>query len=330
MTFSSLAYAIDGGIQSGQLWRLALEGASSETPGGIIGPLDCLVTQTTVPSLGVNVGDGKFLVNGQEIADQGTYYGFNQGADTSLNGMISATGGTPRSDMIVVRVEDPTYSGSPWSGPVTAQTIFPRVISGVSSTATQPPSGQSCIPLARIDMPASSSSVLQSYITDLRAVANPKRARSILTAGGPGSASSWTVSTSATAWPGTASWSVTVPSWATWVKMTWHVAGAVFIGAGNGWARGSVYPVFGASVSAPNVSFPTSRVSVNTGGGSAQYEDFTFAGGADTSIPASVRGTTQTLQFAQVTDGTNTGVVEVTEGTQIVVDVEFHQRAVTS
>lgn len=329
MTFSSYTYAIDGGNQSGQLWRLALEGATSESLGGVIGPLDCLVTATSVPSLGVNVGDGKFIVNGQEIADQGTYYGFNQGSDTSLNGVISPTGGSPRSDMIVIRAEDPTFSGSPWSGSVTAQTIFPRVISGVSGTATQPPGGQSCIPLARIDLPAGVSSVLQGYITDLRAVANPKRARAVLTAQG-GSATSWTVGTSPTAWPPTATWSVNVPVWATWVKMNWKISGALYLGGGNGTAGGSVGPVFGASVSAPNVSFPVTPVSFAFGSGSAEHLTFAVDGGVDTSVPASVRGTTQTLQFAQVTDGTNTALLQAGPGAYIVCDIEFHQTAVTS
>jgi hypothetical protein len=59
------------------------------------------------------------------------------------------------------------------------------------------------------------------------------------------------------------------------------------------------------------------------------FEVFTVAGGCDTTVSTALRGTTQTLQFAQVTDGANTGVVQVNEGSFFVVDLEFTQRAVT-
>jgi len=328
VTFNALTYVIDGGNQTSQLWRLALEAASMETPGGVIGPLDCIVNQTVVPSLGILISDGKFLIEGIEVADQGTYYGYNVGNDSTLT--IAATTGTPRSDMIIARVEDPTFAGSPWGGSVGAQTIFPRVISNVSSSATTPPAGQSAIALARIDMPATASTVLQSYITDLRTVANPKRQRTILTAAGPGSPSNWTVGTSPTAWPAVASWQIAVPAWATGVKMRWDITSAVFLGGGNGFARGNIYPVFGASVGSPNVTFPSRLVSINFGGGAAEYEVMSISGAADVTIPAAVRNTTQTLQLAQTTDGTNTGIIEVTEGALVIMDVEFLQRAVTS
>lgn len=325
MTFQSLGYAIDGWQQTGQLWRLAFEAATLDTPGGVVAGLDCIVSQTASPSANVSIADGKFVIAGQEVADQGNYYGYNVGADTTVS--IAPTTGTPRSDMVVARAEDPTFSGSPWGTAVNSQVIFPRVISGVSSTATQPPAGQSAIPLARIDMPATASTVLQSYITDLRQTANPKRQRTILQAAGGASPVSWTVSTSPTAWPPTATWSVAIPSWATWVKMKWLLVNTVYIAGGNAFARGFVYPVFGSSVSSPNQSFPQSLVSIQN---AVTFEVMAVGGSADTSVSTSLRGTTQTLQFAQKTDGTNTGVVEVTEGSLYIVDVEFSQQAVTS
>jgi hypothetical protein len=247
------------------------------------------------------------------------------GTDSSLS--IAPTTGTPRSDLIVARVEDPTFTSSPWSGSVTAETIFPRVISGVSSSTTTMPGGQSGIALARVDMPATATTVLQSYITDLRQVANAKRQRSVLQASGAASAVSWTVSTSLTAWPALATWQVAIHAWATGIKLNWRLEDVVYIAGGTNWARGHVYPVFGSSVSAPAQALASTLVSVNSTG---TFEICSISGSADAVISTALRGTTQTLQFAQTTDGTNTGIIQVTEGTVFIADLELYQLAVTS
>jgi hypothetical protein len=224
----------------------------------------------------------------------------------------------------VIRAEDPTWSGSPWGNPASGQILFPRVISGVAGGSTTVPGGVSAIPLARIDMPASTSTVLQSYIHDLRQVANPQggMTQSLMT-GGPGSASNWTVSTTATAWPAVATWQVAVPAWATFCQLQWQVTDVLYTPAGTNWARGFVYPVLGSSVTAPNLAFPQTLVSVT---GSAAYEH-AISGGALAAVGPALRGTTQTLQFAQKTDGTQTGLLTVNEGTQICVLFEFQQLA---
>ena len=327
MTWSSSTYQIDGGSTTSQLWRQALEAAclGDQALGGILNPLDLVVTVTGTNAV-INIAGGGCLIDGQEIADQGMYMGYNVGTDSSLT--IAPTSGSPRADMVVIRVEDPTFSGSPWGGSPASQTMFPRVISGVSSTATVPPAGQSCIPICRVNMPASTSVVQQSYITDLRQMANAKQTRQLLQAAGPGTASNWTVSTSPTAWPALANWSVAIPSWATGIKMHWRLNNVIYTGGGTSWARGYLYPVFGSSVSAPAQSFAQTLVSVSTA--STTYEVLSIEGSADTSVSTALRGTTQTLQFAQVTDGTQTGIIEVTEGAMFVVDVEFYQLPVTS
>lgn len=326
MTFSSSTYQIDGGNTTSQLWRQALDAALQGSPGGggIVNPLDCLVTCSGTNLIPL-IADGKFTIEGQEIADQGTYFGYNVGTDNSLS--IAPTTGTPRSDMIVARAEDPTFAGSPWGGSPAAETIFPRVISGVSNTAIVPPGGQSAIPLARIDMPATASTILPGYITDLRQMANAKRSRTILQTAGGASPVNWTVGTTPTAWPPTATWQVAVPLWGTGVKMRWLLMNTVYTAGGTNFARGNVYPVFGASVTSPNQVFTSTLVSINS---TVTFEVMGIAGSADATVSTALRGTTQTLQFAQTTDGTQTGIIEVTEGSVFVMDIEFIQKPVSS
>lgn len=325
MTFQSAAYAVDGNTESGNFLRLMLQSATQNSQ-GIIGPTDLLVTQTAVPSSGILIAGGACVVFGAETAFQGSYYGYNVGNDTSLT--IAATGGTIRSDMVVIRAEDPTWSGSPWGNPAAGQILFPRVISGVSGSATQPPGGISAIPLCRIDIPVSTSAITNAMIHDLRAVSSPQRLNQILFAGGPGSAQNWTVGTTGVAWPAVANWSVAIPSWATLMVMKWDISDVLWnSGVGTQWARGFLNPVFGASVTAPNLSFPQTLVSIPLATGPYRH---TISGAASVAIPAGLRNTTQTLQFKQVTDGTQTGTLAVDEGSQVSLIYEFQQQASAS
>jgi len=90
----------------------------------------------------------------------------------------------------------------------------------------------------------------------------------------------------------------------------------------SGWARGNVWPVIGASVTAPTVSFPQALCSINAGA----YR-VTIGGAGTVAIPASIRGTTQTLQFAQAKAGQN-GVMQVDEGSSVAIIGTFQQQAV--
>ena len=286
---------------------------------GIVGAQDLYVSANTVPNPGVNIAPGACVVLGAETPYQGSYFGYNVGVDTSLT--VAATGGTIRSDMIVVRAEDPTWSGSPWGNPAAGQILFPRILSGVSPGATAVPGGVSAIPLARIDMPVSTSVVQQAYIHDLRAVGQPQRITQILTSAGPGTTTNWVVSTSHHAWPPGATWPVLIPAWATTMVMTWTIAEMVWQ---SGWARGFLHPIFGASVAAPVLSFPQTIVSVPTETGPWRHA---ATGGATIAIPPALRGTTQTLQFAQTTDGSKTGLMGADEATCTSVIYEFQQMA---
>lgn len=322
MTFQTAAYAVDGNQESGNFLRLMLQSATLGSQGVIL-PTDCIVSPTNPgASAGITIAPGAVVVLGQETTFQGSYYGYNQGNDTSLS--IAATGGSPRSDMIVARAEDPTFSGSPWGGPAAGQIIFPRVISGVSSGATSPPGGQSCIPLARIDMPASTSVVQTSYVHDLRSVCNPQRIMQLVTAAGPASPAQTTTSSSVQAWPPQATWQVAIPAYATTAVIAWAV-NEIEWGADTT-VRANLWPIFGASVSSPNLTTTQSLVSLSTT--AAPYRH-TIGGGSTVAIPAAMRGTTQTLQFAWQTAG-NTGTMKFTEGSSVWLLIEFQQLASSS
>ena len=320
MTFQTAVWAVDGNMVDAAFARLMLQSASLGSQ-GVVGHLDCQVNATTPsPTSGIVITPGQVIVAGAEAAYQGSYHGWNVGNDTTL--AIGATGGSIRSDMVVVRAEDPTWSGSSWGNPASGQILFPRVISGVAAGATTPPAGQSCIPLARIDMPASTSVVQQSYIHDLRQVAVPQVIQLVLYAGGPGTPVQSTNSLTATVqWPTGATWQIQIPTWATIMTVAWSCNELLWI---SGIVRGFIWPVIGSSVSAPTVTTQQTIVSIPTSDGPWRH---TIGGGAMVSIPPAIRGTTQTFQFAQKTDGTNTGRLSFGEHASVTATVQFQQQA---
>jgi hypothetical protein len=105
------------------------------------------------------------------------------------------------------------------------------------------------------------------------------------------------------------------------MQVNWQINDALWQ---SGWARGYVNPFFGTSVGAPNLVMPQTLVSIPTATGPYRHS---IAGGFSIAVPPGLRGTTQTLQFKQVTDGTQVGILSVDEGSSYAVVYEFQQIA---
>lgn len=165
MAFQPAPWVIDGATTDAIIARLQLQ-AGTRSQSGVIGATDLQVTALPVPGQQVQIASGGLVAVGQEAQWQGSYFAYNVG---TISLTIQPTGATARSDLIVARIEDPTVSGSPWShNPATDPLVYAVVLSGVSSTATAMPPGQTGVPLARIDLPANTSAVTQAMIHNLR------------------------------------------------------------------------------------------------------------------------------------------------------------------
>lgn len=237
MTWTQGLWAVDGNTLDASLWRQQLYAASIKNS-GIMAPTDLKVTAFGTPGAGVNIAGGSCIIAGKELSggQQGSYFGFNNGTDTVS---VSATGGSPRSDLIIARVEDPTFSGSPWSwNPATQNLIYSRDLSGVAGGTTTVPAGTTGIPLARIDIPASTSAITNAMITDLRGIANPMRETDIYVLT-PTSTDSMNASTDSKTtmrnW-GPAFPSVYIPTWAVLMRLVFTVAASSVGGASYGCA----------------------------------------------------------------------------------------------
>ncbi|WP_367132857.1 MULTISPECIES: hypothetical protein [Streptomyces] len=304
MTLAQAPLLTTGASHSAQTFRMMLRSLAQGGEGISEGP-DLKVAPLPTPGAGVVVGEGAAIIRGRAALWQGSYSAYNIGQEIVA---ISPAGATPRSDLIVLRVIDPEYEGG--LDPAKDKINVFEVIPNVSSTATAPPPGITGIAIARIDIPARTGAITAGMITDVRKVANPRRARSLHTVY-PGSPNQLKQTNDKYAdWPAAARWMVPVPEWATKAIVLVTLAGLRIEGDP---AYGAFQTVLGSHEGQDTtIDDDQSDVRRNT----------TVI--ADTiTIPAEYRGTTQPLFVQTQLTPKFKGHLQVDEGTSIVLDLEL-------
>lgn len=310
MSLYQVPILVNGATHSAEQFRAMVQDLARGAE-GITQGTDLKVTQLSTPGTSVQVVDGSGVVRGRVNAFQGTYAVRNQGAATVP---IAATGGSGRSDMLILRVEDPQYEGS--LNPAVDQINYFQVISGVSSSATTIPDGRTGIPLARIDIPASTSTITNAMIKDIRVIANPRRESRLLTQSPAAASTAITGSTLVYSYFSTAAgWSIAIPSWATTVRVKIDVAGLrLLVNPFYGVLRAT----FGASLTLQATTLDDNQ------SGTRRISSLV----ADTlTIPDAYRGTTQLLRLQGAGATGNTGQMQVDAAAMLVAQVEFEEAA---
>lgn len=315
MALNPTPIATTGAAHTAQQFRMMLKDLARDNQGVTTG-LDMRVTALSTPGAGVQISDGSAVIAGKVSSTQGFYSAYNIGSDTVD---IAATGGSPRSDLLVLRVEDPDFEGT--RDPAADDIVFWEVIPNVSSTATTPPSGYSAVALARIDIPASTATITNAMIKDVRQVANPRRDRQIWTYFAPNPAVN--ISGTSETWkdfPTNAKWTIPVPVWASKVKILFTVA---CLALDTGYVFGGLTFNFGGKEAAQWIS-----IDDNQGTGwrrqtlvMADTLSLTDIAGAP------LRGTNVTLKTRMRTRSTNAGQIIVDGATTFIADVEFEEGA---
>lgn len=219
---------------------------------GVLGETHLAVTDLDTPGGSIQVMPGGYSILARHLGGAyEAYVGKFVEAETVAVNPTSSSG--PRTDLVILRVENPYVSGSgSWSqpaDPLNGPYVHVRVIEGVpaNTNSVQALNGTwSAITLARITRPASTGVVQQSHVTDLRSLAKLGGERVIIVdppdepdppappiaqaqffdaksfSGsegtlGPATSSSWSP------FPSTAYWDVAIPSWATGVDVLWQV-----------------------------------------------------------------------------------------------------------
>ncbi|MGW5689799.1 hypothetical protein ACWEWX_02210 [Streptomyces asiaticus] len=312
MALNPTPIATTGATHTAQQFRMMIRDLSRANEGITEGD-HLKVTALATPGGGVQIADGSAVIIGRVSSVQGSYSAYNIGVDTSVT--IAPTGGSGRSDMVILRVEDPEYEGT--RDPAVDPIVFFEVVSNVSSSATTVPSGYSAIPLARIDIPASTATITNSMIKDLRKVANPRRDRILY----PYYAQDPLVEISGTSetWkthPNLTMATIAVPSWATTAKIVFTISG-VRLADGNVW--GNFRFMIGSIEAAQYVGIDDNQ------GTAARRNTVQMVETIDltTTAGAAMRGTNQPFYSRMRTRSSNAGKIGVDATTTFNIDVEF-------
>ena len=323
MTLYAKPWCIDGQLLvPSNIPRLMLRSAT-RNGNGIVEIGDLRVEATSVPSAGGVVRDGAFVARGREDLWQGSYWGYNIG-DQSFTVSPVGSGGA-RSDLVYVRIEDPTAVNADWDhDPNSDPTATLVVVEGVSSGTTDVPAGKTGVPLARITRPANTTTVQQSHITDLRQMLDARTVTDQFVLPGVwdpadsvGNTTDWED------WPNGASWSIDVPTWAAQIIVGYTVYGAQYRktggpGGSGSTARGFTRANFGGT------GLDSSRYWVNDNVG--DYSRVAVGGGGQLNVGQAKRGTTQTLKIEGMGEaGTGTGKLEADGGATLVVSYTFRE-----
>lgn len=279
-----------GAVQSARLGRL-LAWHSINGLEGVTAATDLAVQALAVAGTSVRVAPGSCGVIARHLgAYQEAYLDSLQTERTKAINPTSGSG--PRSDLVIYRIENPHISGEPWPYPddiPNGPYADVRVIEGVPNTTvavTPVNAGWSAIPLARIDIPASTGTITQAMIKDLRKVIGTGgNAPGAATPGGtvPGGGDGDVLSTQTAyfPWPGTATQMVPVPATATVFDLDVTIANVQVL---DGDKDGYVRAVF-ASFPLPERGFTIAWPGATTNGTIVLHYN-------DIPVPASVRGTT--------------------------------------
>lgn len=244
MAMERVPYLVGGGFEhSAEVMRAALAAATSGAE-GVLGAGDFRVSPTAVPGTSVAVSPGNALLRNSYVGGGAQSYAARAPSQTELPIVATGSAGA-RTDLIVARIDDPTYQGGPFD-PATFEAAKFEVIRGVpANTISVAGLGLSypAIELARVTLPASTGTVTAGMITDLRSVALPRRDRRLVTVFPAGSVEAGTAhrvgSGGYSVWPLRPAERpvVMVPRWATQLQIVVHISGCYYEQSGANFSR---------------------------------------------------------------------------------------------
>lgn len=260
---------------------------------GIASATACEVRQMETPGGKVRVFPGTVAIENRAAGVTDEMYVARLPATDEVT-IAPTTSSGPRTDLIVARVENPFDESGPWAAPADPEVgpyVFTRVIPNVPSTTTtaaQLGLGHSMIALAKVTMPASTATVLQSYITDLRVLSRVQSYREMRLI--KPAANSDIPVTNWGFWVPDANITVPCPKWATHAKMRALIGGVGYGGAGGtAWAvAGNVRMALGSGTDIAYTAPANFNLDSPTTGGYAT--ELIMAGGDMVPVPAALRG----------------------------------------
>lgn len=310
-------WGVEGARHNADVLRV-LAHAAHDGKEGITEPPDWDVQETEIPS-----GDVRIMPGAGAIINRATgkkYQAYQVSSDSAETLAIPPNVTLlPRTDLIVIRVENPTleaeWENNPLVDPELGPWAWPRRYPGVDPATwhvEQVDEGASALTLARILIPAETATITQSMITDLRSLRAPieEEDGEVAVPSAPDALSSSTF----VEWPQAATRDFRVPVHATKAKFTISVTAAVI---STGAFTGEIRAEFGSIVGA---TLPLRA----DGAGATVRQTWGPVVAADVPIPQAMRGTDQEFRLmARRTSGT--GVLTADTGTIANIRIDFGQ-----
>lgn len=316
--------------------------AAVEGQEGVLGETQLAVTDLDTPGGSINVAPGGYSILARHIGgDLEAYVGKILTQETvSVNPTSS---GGPRTDLVVVRVENPYVTGAGvWNqppDPLNGPYVHVRVIEGVpaNTNSVRALSGNwEAITLARITRPASTGIVQQSHITDLRSLAKLGGQRVIVIDDPPvdpppiaqefffdiktQSGSEQTLPTTYSGtwihFPTQADWNIPIPSWACGADILFSVANVrLEFGGATGDYRININ---NGTLYTPIAPYDLAHAEIIPG-----WERHPIFAAGTVLIPSNLRGKTVRFKPEAMVSSNDPGVVRWAHGTQAIMQIVF-------
>lgn len=320
MTLQTTPWLIGGGAVHDPSIARTLSFAATSGTSGIVQPPDLRVSALATPSGVVRIAGGTAVILG-DYPSQTTqsYIARNDGVEDVA---IPATSNSSRSDLVILRIDDPEFSGTTPADVTTYEYArFERVPNvGANAESAEAYVDYPHITLARIDIPALTGAITNAMVTDLRKMANPRRARRLYThSGTPGSSETLTSTDNVngqTFPAGMSGATVAIPSWARSAVIRYDLANIVGPASGGANFVGWAWLMLGTQqVALAPLDRPTTNDDMR----------LSTVGATTLTLPAGYAGTTKTLtpKAYLISSSASAARPWYYEYSSVIVDIEF-------
>jgi len=324
MALDGVPWFIGGDAEHGPSTARQLAYLATNGKEGVVAVGDLKVTQLDVPGGGLKVAAGGASILNR-VAPQEAYTVRNPTADVDQIKIAATGSGAGRSDLIICRIDNPYVDDnaqdpeSALYGPYARFFVVPGVPAGTTRLQDIAQyAGVSAITLTRADLPASTGTVTNAMLTDLRTLANPQE--TTIEVWDLGTALATLSATGGTVFPPFQP-GVVIPPWATYARVTANVASMQALGNSTGAFNVQLRDASNANVLNGNtLAYNADAVVTST--------RINLLAGAEGQIPASARGTT--VRPTLVARKTNAGQADLKydSGSQLLYRITFYERIV--
>lgn len=174
----TVPWAVGGGADNSIEHARMIPWAIFQGSEGVLGSLDLEVKALTTPGNSVQVNPGGYVVVGRGLGQTYESYMGKFGSAVTVTVAPNNTSSV-RSDLLMLRIEDPHVAGEPWPVPANVNAgpyrslFIQQAVASTTRSVRQLGNTWSAIALARIDIPANTSTITNSMIVPLRTKCSP-------------------------------------------------------------------------------------------------------------------------------------------------------------